>query len=91
MNSTQVPQSEKQEQPAKEGQKHFSLPLIKIKVLHWRRKPSKKLRLTALAGESNDLLRMPPPPSKCYHAPTAHHKPVEDNSCPHGSQVKRQG
>lgn len=49
MNSTQVPQSEEQEQPAKEGQKPFSLPLIKIKVLHWKRKPSKKLRLTAPA------------------------------------------
>jgi len=67
-----VPQSEKQEQPAKEGQKLLSLPLIKTKVLQWRRKPSKKPRLTAPAGESNDLLRMPPPPSKHYHAPTAH-------------------
>lgn len=69
MNSTQVTQSEEQEQPAKEGQKLCSLSLIKIEVLHWRRKPSEKPSLTAPAGESHDLLRMPPPPQNATTLP----------------------
>lgn len=69
MNSTQVTQSEEQEQLAKEGQKLCSLPLIKIKILHWRRKPSEKLSLTAPAGESHDLLRIPPPPQNATTLP----------------------
>lgn len=61
MNATQMTQSEEQEQPAKKGQKLCSRSLIKIKVLHQRRKPSEKPSLTMPAGGSHDLLRMPPP------------------------------
>lgn len=69
MNSTQVTQSEEQEQLAKKGQKLCSLSLIKIKVLHWRRKLSEKSSLTMPAGGSHDLLRMPPPPQNATMLP----------------------
>lgn len=83
MNSTQVPQNEKQEQPAKEGQKLFSFPLIKNKSPSLEEKALKETEADRTCRGEHQFAKDATPSLKIL--PHSHSSPEasKDNSCPH--------